>query len=248
METETADTKQAATQFYSEALQLLNEHGTKYLLGGAAAFFHYTGCFRDTKDLDVFCKSSDYPKILKFFEERGFRTEITDARWIAKVFSGEYYIDIIFDTPSGICGVDDSWFAGSTHCEVAGVPTRVIAAEDLIWCKIYVQNRERYDGADVNHVMLRYGQKLDWQKVLDRLDRHWQLLLSQFLNFQFIYPSEFQKIIPRPLFDELMLRAAQLYELPASLERVCRGPILDQTQYAIDIKEWNFRTTTMKSV
>lgn len=244
---ETADRK-AATEFYKEALELLNENGTNYLLGGAAAFFHYTGCFRDTKDLDIFCKSSDYPRILKFFGERGYRTEITDARWIAKVFNGEYYIDIIFDTPSGICCVDDSWFIHANTCEVAGVNVRVLSAEDLIWCKIYVQNRERYDGADVNHVMLRYGTQLDWRKLFDRLDRHWQLLLGQLMNFQFIYPSEFQDIVPRWLFDELIKRAADLYDQPVSLEKVCRGPMLDQTQYAIDIKEWNYKTLTMKSV
>ncbi len=245
---ETAEQRKAATEFYKEALELLNENGTGYLLGGAAAFFHYTGCFRDTKDLDVFCKASDYPRILRFFSDRGYRTEITDARWIAKVFNGEYYIDIIFDTPSGICAVDDSWFAHAGQCEVAGVRTRVLAAEDLIWCKIYVQNRERYDGADVNHVMLRYGKQLDWHRLLSRLDRHWQLLLGQLLNFQFIYPSDFQEIVPQWLFDELMSRAADIYSLPNSLEKVCRGPMLDQTQYAVDIKEWNYKTLTMKSV
>lgn len=245
---ETAEQKKAATEFYREALKLLNENGSNYLLGGGAAFFHYTGCFRDTKDLDIFCKPSDYTHILKFFFERGYRTEITDARWIAKVFNGEYYIDIIFDTPSGICAVDDSWFIHADQCEVAGVATRVLAAEDLIWCKIYVQNRERYDGADVNHVMLRYGRQLDWQRLLNRIDRHWQLLLAQLLNFQFVYPSEFQEIIPQWLFDELMSRAADLYHLPNSLEKVCRGPLLDQTQYAIDIKEWSYKTSTMKSV
>lgn len=244
---ETADRK-AATEFYKEALELLNENGTNYLLGGAAAFFHYTGCFRDTKDLDIFCKSSDYPLILKFFGERGYRTELTDARWIAKVFNGEYYIDIIFDTPSGICSVDDSWFIHANTCKVAGVHTKVLSAEDLIWCKIYVQNRERYDGADVNHIMLRYGTQLDWRKLFDRLDRHWQLLLGQLMNFQFIYPSEFQDIVPRWLFDELIKRAADLYDQPVPLERICRGPMLDQTQYAVDIKEWNYKTLTMKSV
>ena len=244
---ETADRK-GATEFYKEALELLNENGTNYLLGGAAAFFHYTGCFRNTKDLDIFCKSSDYPGILKYFAERGYRTEITDARWIAKVFNGEYYIDIIFDTPSGICYVDDSWFIHANTCELAGVASRVLSAEDLIWCKIYVQNRERYDGADVNHIMLRYGTQLDWKKLLDRLDRHWQLLLGQLMNFQFIYPSEFQDIVPRWLFDDLIKRADDLYNQPVSLEKVCRGPMLDQTQYAVDIREWNYKTLTMKSV
>jgi hypothetical protein len=60
-----------AHAFYKEALELLNGSGACYMLGGAFALFHYTGIYRDTKDLDVYCKSSEYPKILKFFGDKG---------------------------------------------------------------------------------------------------------------------------------------------------------------------------------
>ena len=35
---------------------------------------------------------------------------------------------------------------------------------------------------------------------------------------------------------------------PAPLEKVCRGPIIDQTQYAVDIREWHYKVTTIKTV
>ena len=66
--------------FYREALELLHESGAQFMLGGAFAMFHYTGIYRDTKDLDVFCKSTEYPKILKYFSSKGYRTELTDVR------------------------------------------------------------------------------------------------------------------------------------------------------------------------
>src|SRR4051812_31499782 len=203
----TDEEKTVANAFYREALELLAASGAKYMLGGAFAMFHYTGIYRDTKDLDVFCKSTEYPKILKCFGERGYRTELTDARWLAKVFKGDYFIDIIFDTVNNICRVDDTWYEHSNECEFAGVKVRMIPAEELIWCKLYVQNRERYDGADVNHIMLKYGKKLDWNRVLFRMEQHWHLLLSQLLLFQFVYPADFHEIIPKWLFDELMKRA-----------------------------------------
>jgi hypothetical protein len=65
-----------AHAFYREALELLNNSGAQYMLGGAFAFFHYTGIFRDTKDLDVFCKWSEFPKIMKFFAGLGYKTEL----------------------------------------------------------------------------------------------------------------------------------------------------------------------------
>jgi hypothetical protein len=244
----TEEQKLEARSFYQEALVLLNESGIDYMLGGGFATFHYTGIHRDTKDLDVFCKSTGYPKILKLFAEKGYRTELTDVRWLAKVFKVDYFIDIIFDTVNNICRVDDAWFTHASEGELAGEAVRFIPAEELVWCKIYVQNRERYDGADVNHVLLKYGKRLDWKRLLSRLDQHWHLFLMQLLSFQFVYPSDFHEIIPRWLFDELMARAHEQYDLPSPMERVCRGPIIDQTQYEIDIRDWGYKVTTIKTV
>jgi len=246
--TEIEDQKKEAHVFYKEALKELNESGTEFMLGGAFALFHHTGIYRDTKDLDVFCRSSDYIKILKHFSELGYRTELTDVRWLAKVFKGEYYIDIIFNTVNSICTVDDSWFANASKGEFAETSVDFLSAEDLIWCKIYVQNRERFDGADVNHIILRAGKNLDWKKILARFESHWHLLLSQILMFQFVYPSDYMDIIPKWLFDELIKRAQEQYDVPASVARVCRGPIIDQTQYHIDIKDWDYKVQTMRSV
>lgn len=240
--------RKEAHAFYKEALQGLNESGVKYIIGGAFALFHHTGIYRDTKDLDVFCRSTDYPKIMKHFSEKGYKIELTDARWLAKVFKGDYYIDIIFDTVNNICTVDDSWFNHAVTGTLVEIPVSFLSAEELIWCKIYVQNRERFDGADVNHILLKAGKKLDWKRLQARFNAHWHLLLAQILIFQFVYPSDYQDIVPKWLFDDLMKRAHEQYDIPATLARICRGPIIDQSQYYIDIKEWDYKVQTMKSV
>lgn len=243
------DQQRAESQaFYHDALQLLHESDCQFMLGGAFAMFHYTGIFRDTKDLDIFCKSSEYPKILKHFTERGYHTELTDARWLAKVFYGEYFIDIIFDTVNNICTVDDSWYERASSGTFVDIPVKFIPVEELIWCKIYVQNRERNDNADVNHILLKYGKHVDWKHLLYRLDPHWHLLLSQILIFQFVYPADYREIIPKWLFDELMARANEQYELPAPVIKVCRGPLIDQTQYQVDIKEWDYKAYTITTI
>ena len=244
----TEEQRAEAHAFYKEALQLLHQSGAQFMLGGAFAMFHYTGIYRDTKDLDVFCKPSEYPKILKFFADLGYETQLTDVRWLAKVFKGEYFIDIIFDTVNNICTVDDTWYQHATKAEFVGEPVLLLAPEELIFCKMYVQNRERFDGADVNHIILKTGKSMDWKRVLFRMDPHWHILLSQLLIFQFVYPADYHDIIPRWLFDELMERARSQYDLPSAVEKVCRGPIIDQTQYSIDIKEWDYKVTTIKTV
>lgn len=237
-----------AQQFYKSSLELLVENNMSFMLGGGFALYHYTGIIRDTKDMDIFCKPSDYPKILKLFADHGYETQVYDVRWLAKVHRDDHYIDVIFNTVNNICLVDDAWFDNATPSEVYGVPVLIIPPVELIWCKLYVQNRERYDGSDINHILLKYGKKLDWKRLLSRIDPHWHLLLMQVLQFQFVYPSEYREIIPEWLFKELMQRAQEQYDLPSPYEKVCRGPIIDNTQYEVDIKDWNYKSCTIMTV
>ncbi|MDQ3100030.1 MAG: nucleotidyltransferase, partial [Bacteroidota bacterium] len=160
MQSVNGERTEGARAFYREALKLLDETGAEFMLGGGFALYHFTGIVRDTKDLDIFCRSSDYTKILKYFAEQGYEVQLYDVRWLAKVKSGDDFIDIIWDTVNNICRVDNSWFERAPVGEYAGHKVKFIPAEELLWCKIYVQNRERYDGSDVNHLILRYGAKM----------------------------------------------------------------------------------------
>ncbi len=244
----TPEQKLQSAKIYKEAIELMLASGSDFMLGGAFAMFHYTGIFRDTKDLDIFCKPDECTVLLKYFAKHGYKTELTDIRWLAKVFKGDFFIDIIFDTVNNICRVDDTWYEYAIIGDFDGVAVKILPAEELIWCKIYVQNRERNDSADINHILLKYGTKLDWKRILDRLNQHWHLLLSQLIIFQFVYPADYPKIIPKWLFDELIDRARGQYDLPPSLEKVCRGPIIDQTQYEIDIKKWDYKVCTITTI
>ena len=244
----TEEQKKEAEAFYKEAIEILHKSGVDFMLGGGFAMFHYTGIYRDTKDLDVFCKSNDYPKMMKIFSDHGYKTELHDVRWLAKVFKGDYFIDIIFDTVNHICTVDNSWFENASEGYFVDSKVKFVGAEELLWCKTYVQNRERFDGADVNHLMLKQGKTMDWEKVLYRLDQHWHLLLAEIIMFQFVYPADYHDIIPKWLFDELMKRAKEQYDLPAAVQRVCRGPIIDNTQYSVDVKNWDYKSYTIITV
>jgi hypothetical protein len=185
---------------------------------------------------------------MKHFADKGYKTDLYDIRWLAKVYKGDYFIDIIFDTVNNICRVDDSWLDHATPARFVGVDVHLLSPEELVWCKLYVNNRERFDGADVNHIWLKTGKNFDWKRLLFRMDPHWHILLAHILMFQFCYPTDFHGIVPKWLFDELIHRANEQYDLPPTWEKVCRGPMIDQTQYEIDIKEWNYKTYTIKTV
>lgn len=245
--TVTADKQQEAYAFYKEVLTFLNEQNVQYMVGGAFAFHQYTGIIRDTKDLDIFCRPEQFPGMLKLFAENGFVIELTDARWLAKIFRGDYFTDLIFNSSNGLCAVDDSWFARAVPGGFEGVPVMLTAPEEMIWTKLYIQNRERFDGADVNHLLL-CCKELNWEHLLHRMGQHWQLLLAQLLVFQFVYPADFQEVIPQDIFNELVRRTHEQFELPASVEKICRGPLIDQTQYAVDVLQWKYKAMTHKTI
>jgi hypothetical protein len=54
-----------AEAFYAEAVHELSKLGLPFLLAGTYALSAYTGITRATKDLDILCKPSDYPRMNK---------------------------------------------------------------------------------------------------------------------------------------------------------------------------------------
>ena len=73
--------------------------------------------------------------------------------WLAKAHHGDKFIDVIFNSGNGVAEVDDEWFAHAVDEEVLGAPVKLVPAEEMIWSKAMIMERERYDGADVAHLL-----------------------------------------------------------------------------------------------
>jgi hypothetical protein len=65
-----------ALAFYAACLALLGRSQVPYLLGGTHAVKAYTGMDRPVKDLDVFCRAGDYPRILTYLQRSGYAIEV----------------------------------------------------------------------------------------------------------------------------------------------------------------------------
>ena len=96
---------------------------------------------------------------------------------------------MIFSSGNGIAVVDEQWFEHATEREVLGISVKVAPAEESVWSKAFVMERERYDGADVAHIILAYGDRMDWRRLIDRFGRYWRVLLAHLVLYGFIYPS-----------------------------------------------------------
>jgi Uncharacterised nucleotidyltransferase len=236
----TAEKTSPAEQFYGDALDCLLESGLPFMVGGAFSMRHYADIHRDTKDLDLFCKPGDHPRVLQALQDAGYRTEITDATWLAKAFCDDHLVDIIFGSANNVCPVDESWFEHAVQVEILGRKVRLMPAEEVLWTKMLVEDRHRFDGADVNHIVRKQGPELDWKRLLMRMEPYWEIFLSHLLQFRFIYPSE-RNVVPEWLMKDLLSRVETQLTAPVPVEAVCRGPLLSKTQYLVDIEEWGYR-------
>ncbi|SEQ41238.1 Uncharacterised nucleotidyltransferase [Faunimonas pinastri] len=228
-----------ASQFYTEVLRVLTESNIRFLVAGTFAVGAYTDISRPTKDIDIFCKPGDYPRILHTFHELGYETAIEDERWLAKVKKGPLFFDVIFNSTASVTPVTDAWFEDGHEADILGFKVPVLSPTELIWSKVFVQNRERYDGADVVHVMLHENDNIDWKRLLSYMEAYWEVLLVHILNFRFIYPTERHRI-PSWLMAELMDRLKFQEELPVPETRICRGRMFSKHDYRIDVMEWGF--------
>ncbi len=211
------------------------------MVGGGFAVYEYTGFNRPTNDLDIFCKAGDYPKIVAALKSVGINVKILDERWLAKASGSGYHVDILFSSPNYLITVDDAWFENAAPITLFNHQVKLIPEEELIWCKAYIQDREHFDGADINHLILTSGKNLDWKRLLTRMENNWEILFSILLNFRFIYPSE-RNLVPTWLLTELTSRLMYQIKGPIPRDKICRGPLLSRTQYKYDITELGFET------
>src|SRR5579884_1016581 len=138
---------------YEQVLCILTESPIPFLVGGAYALHRYTGIERHTKDMDIFVRPGDAPRVLDLFAARGYRVELTFSHWLGKIFQDGELVDIIFSSGNGTATVDDEWFMHSVADKVLGLPVQLCPAEEMIWSKGFVMERERYDGADICHLI-----------------------------------------------------------------------------------------------
>lgn len=229
----------SACDFYCQVLKLLHQAKIPFLIGGTHAFVRYTGIQRDTKDLDLFARPLDVPKMLEVFTAAGYETEMAVSHWLAKAHYQGDFVDIIFNSAHGRLPVNDDWFAHAVEEQMFGIPVKICAPEEIIWSKAYVMARDRFDGADIAHLILTYGDHLDWQRLVTQFGEHWRVLFSHLVLFGLIYPGQRSRI-PAWVMQHLSQQLEQESTQPDTGEKLCQGTLLSPLQYRIDIEQWGY--------
>ena len=221
---------------FQEVLALLEEKRVSFAVAGAFALREHTGICRDTKDLDVFLTADSAVGALQHLRKKGFECEVCDPVWLFKAHRDSFFVDLITGMSNAAIVVTDCWVERALRAEVQGVRTRVLAAEELIASKLFIARRERFDGADIAHVIYGTKGKIDWKRVLSLIGEHWEILLWALVLYRYVYPGQTQ-YVPAELWGDLLSRFqdAVSHRNPTA---EFRGSLVDDKQFAIDLNEW----------
>ena len=231
-------------EFHRRTVGVLQAAEIPFLIGGAYVVEVYAGVSRSTKDFDLYIRPNHVKAALNALAGAGYETELTFPHWLAKALYGGDKLDLIFRAGNGLCEVDDSWFERARDGELLGLPVELCAPEEMIWMKGYIMERERFDGADIAHILRCWAADMDWPHLVRRFGPDWRVLLSHLVLFGYIYPGERARI-PLAVLEELIARLRNEAKT-AGPERLCRGTLLSRQQYLVDVREWGFRDARLE--
>jgi hypothetical protein len=216
--------------FYAAVLNSMCESDIPFLIGGGYALKRHTGTGRPTRDLDLFVLPGDAERVLRRFDDLGYRTEMTFPHWLGKIYKEKAYVDVIFSSGNGVARVDEAWFEHAAEDEVLGQRVKLCPAEEMIWSKAFLMERDRYDGADVAHLILARGLDLDWPRLLQRFRDYPLVLLAHLTLFLFAFPSARDRV-PAWVWEYLLSDLERARRGSGEDDRVCRGTLLSREQY-----------------
>ena len=105
----------------------------------------------------------------------------------------------------------------------------------MIWSKAFIMEKDRFDGADIAHLIRARGLQLDWARLFRRFEPHWRVLLSHLVLFGFVYPAH-RNLVPAPIMDELIERLRKETHSEPPDSSICLGTLLSREQYLNDIR------------
>ena len=169
----------------------------------------------------------------------GCTTDVPFPHWLAKAHCGEDVVDLIYSSGNGVALVDDDWFRYSVAETVLDVPVRLIPAEEMIWSKAFIMERERYDGGDVAHYPARVRRRARLAAAAPALRRQ--------LAGAVPAPRHVRLHLPVRARAGARRRHEGADGAPGSgahaagrRPRVCRGTLISRAQYLVDVEHWGY--------
>jgi hypothetical protein len=195
---------------HREALTALRERGVRFAVGGGLAFSALSGRWRNTKDVDLFLPPEDHEVAIEALFSVGFTDYFEqipyDRKWIFRGYKDRLILDLIWQMANYRAPVEPLWVSRGQPIELWGDRIQALAAEELIWTKLYILQRERCDWPDLLNLLYACGEGLDWPYLLSRLGEDVRLLAGVLSVYAWLEPEHAARL-PGWLWPELGLPA-----------------------------------------
>jgi hypothetical protein len=205
-------------------VRLAQEARIPFVIGGFHGMAAYTGQDRDSKDLDLYVLPADRERMIAVLGSAGladyYDTVPYDRGWIYRAHENGFIVDVIWGMANYRGQVDAVWLEAGREMEFAGRRLRALPAEELLWTRLYVLQRERCDWPDVMNILAAVGADLDWDRLLARLGDDDGLLAGALAVFSWLDPCR-AVTLPVGLWPRLGLA-------PPEPERPSRPELLDR--------------------
>ena len=121
------------------------------------------------------------------------------------------------------------------------MPVRLVPAEEMIWSKAFIMERERFDGADIAHLLRRRRPTAGLAAPAAPLRPHWRVLLGSPGPVRLHLSRASAAPCRRGVMHELASRRLQARAAPPPPGgAVCQGTLLSREQYLTDSSSWGY--------
>ncbi len=181
---------------YDRALRQMQEQNVQCAVGGGLAFSAYARRWRNTKDMDLYIQPADRDAAIAALMRAGFDDYYPQAPYdrqcsFRSIRDG-IIVDLLWEMLNGRARVDAGWLSRGPVVTIRGTAVRFLPAEELIWSKLYVLQRDRCDWPDLLNILASAGASLDWNHLLDRIGPDAPLLGAVLSVLRWLAPASTQ--------------------------------------------------------
>jgi Uncharacterised nucleotidyltransferase len=187
-------------RIYRTAIRALRKERIEFLVGGGFARAALTGRWRDTKDIDFYVRPKDRGCAKRALAKEGFadyhKKLPYDRAWIYRSYKRNVLVDIIWAMANQRAVVDEAWFQRAPRLAIRGERLFLVPPEELVWCKLYVIQRDRCDWTDIFNLIHECGPRMDWAHLIRRVEDDVPLLQAMLTAYRWLCPTDVGKLPP----------------------------------------------------